>query len=750
MNAKNKSLNFLKKYLKKLWFFLKKNCKFFTIVFIFFIISIFIESQEENFIENRLCCTHALANVLHHLTQFLWLELIGGWFVWYFLEDSVKKYLDVPRDIDGKNYKMIASKIRRSNGNVFIFDNDINPYFIGIHSSDKLDKLNKNLTQKNIEIASINLKESMELFLGQDGSKEIKILLLHPESHAAEQRSQDLKKLSYNERYDMYSEMKEGLGRLYLMLEEFESKEILENGDIVANNKQKKPEVKLFRASQAANFVVFDDEMIFSLIKSTSVTDKQNFQINKFSPLAKSFIDNFNSLFKSESTTMDFYDYMRVTLSDGARKEEINNLIWGPDSGNHHVPVYICISCREKKLMEERTSGRSLILKHNREISWISIKKIDEQDKKNREFAINRILNNYFSTFGQDSDEWVKKYDSVNGMEVYKILPNHKNKIRLEQGNYVKKHLNERGYCYTPSTMYDVYLGLTLNKILPSIYDVFTKFDKNNLSNYSFYKHETKSIGNNKKVRVPNRIIWSFFCEVEDSEIRVGEYNEADKYKFSLSKNNELWTKLNRYCFANRELVKDKDIHNCKTKPDVLKRAKYFVISTIKADIDFILGKYSEQINDGLRSNVQRFLVHVHFIRGEVFNDNLELDFQADGYVENNADFTVIHSLGKKNITGGFSELWIGDEVIRKYNFSNPLDSLYFSKSFKAKKIKLTSNNVSFSSFEAEQNMKKDGERNKIMNRDSNDDNKTKYNKGFRNLICLEFIELNALIQKQN
>ena|GEM_PF-3958932 len=549
----------------------------------------------------------------------------------------------------------------------------------------------------------------------------------------------------------MYSEMKEGLGRLYLMLEGFESKEILANGDIVTNKKQRKPKVKLFRASQAANFVVYNDNMIFSLIKSTSVTDKQNFQINKFSPLAKSFTDNFDNLFKNHNTTMDFYDYMKVTIISGDNdKEEINDLIWGPDSGSHHIPVYISISSKEHKLSEERNSGKPLILKHNKEISWVSIQKINEEDKKNRDFAINRILGNYYSTFDDESAEWEKKFDCINGREIYKIIPNHKNKIRLEQGNYVKKHLEERGYCYTPSTMYDVYLGLTLNKTLPDIYNVFTEFDKENLEKYSFYNNNTTKQIDGKEVRISNRIIWSFFCEIEKAEIRVGEYNAEDREKVFRTTKEDVWQNL-KDMFEDKEKVKDKDLYNHEIKPDILCKAKSFVISTIKADIDFILGKYSE-IGDlkNIRDNTYRFLVHFHFIRGKVINDNLELDFQADGYEENKADFIVIHSLGKKNITGGFSELLFEDNVnqndkiiIRRYNLSNPLDSLYYCRQWKNKKIKLISNNISFSSFEAAQNMKKDKEREKEPKTDNeNINNNPEYNQGFRNLICLEFIKI--------
>jgi|GEM_PF-6107837 len=162
-----KTYNTIKQFLRYAGSSIRKHYKFFITIIILLLISIVVESQHEDFIEKKFCIPHAVAKVIHHLTQFLWLELIGGWIVWVFLEDSVKKYLDVPRDIDGKNYKEIAHNIKGSNGNVLIFDNDINPYFIGIHSPEELDKLNNNLSEKNKKAAAINLKEAMEFYLGQ-------------------------------------------------------------------------------------------------------------------------------------------------------------------------------------------------------------------------------------------------------------------------------------------------------------------------------------------------------------------------------------------------------------------------------------------------------------------------------------------------------------------------------------------------------------------------------------------------------
>lgn len=280
---------------------------------------------------------------------------------------------------------------------------------------------------------------------------------------------------------------------------------------------------------------------------------------------------------------------------------------------------------------------------------------------------------------------------------VYEIKYANRHRIVLLEDNYINKHLNARGYCYTPHNKYDVFLGTHLNEMLNTLYGFFKEESFN--SNIDINEHKNRQY---------KRILVGYTCNIHNDGLQI------------LNENKEMYEKW-QGIFSCLKFERDRQ--------DVPEKSlDKFLHKTIAADVRRIFGSnYSlKQKNKLINTS---FKINVLLIQGKVEeNKGVEVDSFLDEYsqFENKAIYTVLHSAGKKYIKGGMPKVYIdkekNPEPKRIYNLITALDSLYVQNEFNGQKVSIESSNIMFD--KEEFNRKNNG--NKVAC-------------GYRNIIVIEF-----------
>ena len=639
----------------------------------------------------------AIYDCFKFFAEHFWLEILSGIVIWLLLESKFDKYSNMPKDTYNREYEELSKNIATSTREVKILDNEINCFYTKV----------------------LNFEETLRIALENSENENIKILLLHPGSEAAKQRRNDF----FNSPghysspiFDIFIEMRDGLKKLHHTIEKLNKL-----------HSKKKIEVKLFNSTHSIIFVSWNESINFSFIPSNSSSDDHSFGTETNTPLAKYFINNyFNGLWNNKNITTDLDDYQYVKIIDKNGNLEVIGkedsqypllFYWGSDSTDHNLPIFLCTKDEviPDSILNYIKDKIELQILHNNEIKWALLQEIKPRNISEGEttlysFAIEQIQKKHICNIGNQ--------------RVFKIKYLHHHRINIKDGNYVKKHLKERGYCHVPSIMFETYLGMRLKSMLFSLYDFFLSFrdfssviDKSNL----------------------DRIIVTYKCEIIKSEINVERtVNDEEDNIYKLRDIND-------------------EVHQ--RKKDALLK---FLVSTIKSDIDNILGKFKKidpqntnSTNLVFRDKIETYKVKAHLLQIVVNENTSKANPQGDNYKENNGKYTVLHLAGKRNILGGISEIKYNNNTHIKYNLITPLDSLFLTKEISIKrqqeleeeivKINLESEFVSYSQDEADERVENEI-RNKKLNPQS-DQEEIQYiinhNKlGYRNIVVIEFFEI--------
>ncbi|MGC4041935.1 MAG: hypothetical protein QM710_14420 [Flavobacterium sp.] len=452
-------------------------------------------------------------------------------------------------------------------------------------------------------------------------------------------------------------------------------------------------QIRLFKATHSITFVSWDDEINFSTTPPGKPNDVETFNTKTNTPLSKYFFNHFEDLWKHRET-VSLNDYIYIALQTDKGKL-YDKLYWGPDSPDHDLPVFL--GWNDKSSMDVENivkNGRDIQVIYDNEIQWAKLIKIEESEDlalfnfAKQQLKITKVIND---------DEF--EFD----FGIFRIEYKHQHRIMLKDSNHVSRYLNNRGFCFIPSNMFDVYLGRRIKIMLDGLYHFFEAFQE-------IYNDIILDNPNMQKVSdEPKRIVAVFNCKILKADISVTKS----------SAENELLNQIKN--FPDLQSVKNYNTEAIES----------FLVSTIKTDIDHILGRQEQVKRDSkhirmMRGDLKQFKVIVHLIQIKVDKTCPEAKPQLNESIENNAHYTVIHMAGKKNITGGISQIKTKDGIVEKYyNLTNPLDTIFLRNYIKIRKEKkylsVTATDVNLS---------------------------TSLNKGpaegFRNLVALEFYDMKA------
>lgn len=636
-----------------------------------------------------------------------WIEIASGFIIYMLLEFKIKEYGEVPTEDGERDYRWILEGIAKSKRTVRIIDNDFTSFFEG------KDKQKEPILKLQLKKRLISCLQSFER------TQVLEILLLHPNTSAARQRHDDLLNINddkgnFQREFDLYERINAGLQFLFEFIEEDLQNLTDPSGTLL----KEKIQVKLFNTSYSLVFVAWDQFINFSLLHPEKFTDKETFKTLRHTPLAGYFIKNFKEIWKDERT-VDLMDYKRVIIQDQQGNNLFDNIPWGPDSHQHDLPIFISIPPdRSTQLLVQQTRSESHRVRiiHNGKTLWAKLIELDENeledDVAEGHKASIKVMKNITE---YAKGQIIKKNKAVlENCTFYKIKYSNQQRIMLQDDNYVKRHLETRGYCFTPHTKYVVFLGLHLKKMLNALYFFFTVL--------------YRKIENDDTVKRPyKRLLVSYVCTISnENEVIVTNAHSQKASSFQ------------QFDFTSMAGLTDEEASLMDEMNNLLKR-------TIEADILRVHGLQYGELKKNITNRKHSYNVTVHLIQAKVNNINYVPHRHDDSYKENEGLYTVLHFVGKKNITGGMPSIYIGDSKTpeKDYNFNSTLDSIYVKTTGSSRgRIIVDSSSTRYNKHEARQRINdaiikhtQSGTLTKDIQRQIENDNEY----GYRNVIAIEF-----------
>ncbi len=619
-------------------------------------------------------------------TAHTWLEIASGLVIYALVEFKIEEYGKIPIADGERNYKEIIQGIGNSNRTIYILDNDFSSFFTPSRKKSLMDTERAELNTKHREYLQKKMKDCL---INLEKDQKIKILLLHPNTAAAKQRQEDLP-----DEIDLFERMNDGFRFLYEFIEQLGDETDDERKEKLAS----KIEVRLFKTSYSIIFAAWDKNTNFTILPPEDSTDKETFKTLDNTPLAEYFKDNFEKIW-THSKTVELGSYLRLELkADEVVHDDLKRIHWGYDNYNHDLPVFICV---EYKLeLDDLKNARTVQIIHDGEVKWANVYEITATEKTADsgqigtlyEYAIEQIIKK------SGKPTYYKSNNSM--MHVYELKYAHRHRIMLFEEDYVSRHLRDRGYCYTPHNKYELFLGTHMREMLETLYGFFEQdnFDQN------------ITVDKEKDIAY-RRILVGYTCEICNEKVTITNENDVVYV--------DMKDKLSCLNF-NRDEQKKEIYASSMDK---------FLHTTIDADIRRILAGKTGLANKKYKVVVLLTQARVNpkskFVDGKTFSD-------AYSERENKAKYIVLHSAGKKYISGGMPQIFIDENdqpssrPTRVYNLLTSLDSVFIDNSHKDKKIRLESSKIIFNDQEYERKNK--GEQKETAC-------------GYRNIVVVEFYE---------
>ena len=714
-----------------------------------------------------------------------WLEILSGLILYFLLEFRITKYGEVPTEDGKRDYTWMLESIEKSKTTIRILDNDFSSFFQDRRHLELKTEKEKRKVEREERKAINNLRKKIEGALKKLGDNEkIQILLLHPNTLAAQQRHDDLqfynykdneqtnngtysfifggKKKNLKEEFDLFENMNKGLQVLYDIIVE-----ISKVPELIREDKLKKLEVKLFKTSYSFVFVSWDRFVNFSLISPDKLTDEETFKTTQNTPLANYLNKNFQAIWDAKET-VPLEEYKKLTLMR-VNGEKLHNdpqlLDWGPDSYDYNLPIFICID--NDQITSDIKDGTSVQVKHDSKYLLATLLKIPSTSGTDDlyQFAKKQIANK--NNLRIEDGKYIKeKYDGslvandkcfFDSKTIYKVKYSYQRRIMLRDVDYVNRHLKtDKKYSYTPYTKYAVHLGLHLRKTLHALYDFYTEFYDDFLpENYDYKKEPYKRILSQYKC-----------CLKEDGDIKIKSIGEKESTCIDRIESQPREIDYLNFEAAIKKCeyqIKEESVENTKrekSKLKILSDLNIFIERTIYADLLRINGVRTDK-----KIEKKSYIVTINLIRVKVDKDVNTEDSHITGYHENTGEYTVLHFVGKKNIIGGMPIIYKAPknadgsinenkkEMVRTYNFSNALDSIYINHALDGDgNIKvIDSSGVKYDETEAKHRKQKlENDVKKHYSEELSENEKKELNEelshqtdankfGYRNVIAIEF-----------
>jgi hypothetical protein len=580
----------------------------------------------------------ALGNTAKDFFYNSWIEIICALFIFYILDAKIKNVFVVPENAGRRNHEEILNTFcdsKEAHKKIRILDTSIHTY------TESYDLFKKSL------ITAL-----------QNPKLEIEILLLHPDTFAAEQRRKDLGR----EVDSVLLKMKSGFGKLYNCIQEINKVE-----------KNNRITVKLFKATPIMIYTAWDDKANFGLLPSSNLADNNDtFLVYLRTDLGKRFTEYFDELWNNDEKTILLEDYLFLKIENGSAI--CDGIYWGGTMEDYETPKYIIFSNRHNLIEDIFTSKKKIIINHDgkRMIAEL-VNKFVNQSVNEYEFLIDRIK----KTFGGELD-----IESIKDNPIYEIgYFYEKFEIRLNEIDFIKNRLHRKGYTFVSHKQYDINLNKATEDFLQRFkycMEYFLEVDQYDLNAITEIKKKHLEFKCNPR----KRLYAAAKCILKDGKTDVVFEKEISHYvsPFYFRYKDGYFGKVEKRHFKNIfEKQSELENLNLQDEKKTMSLLIKYLESILMADLVYILGQEKFSLSDSV------FEVYIHLIRTEV-GKNSNLNDVAhptpQGYQKSSCQFQVTHLIARENITGGVNCIKLDGIEPDSLLLQKPFDAAFFGNEF--------------------------------------------------------------------
>lgn len=621
----------------------------------------------------------------------IWQGLVISVFVYFAVDRGLEQHYKIPTDKNEKTVKEIISDISQKEVNeVLVMDTSIQNFFEG--------------TGDTFMWAIVDaLKRKTK----------IKILLLHPDSLAAKQRNEDLKKKKY---VDFDKDMRDGLRTLYKTINEL--RRILDK-----NWDEGMIQVKLFNSTPSMIFTMIGEMGYYSIIPAFEYTslDKvvSTFMNTDFGNYLKKKFDKVWNYEDADHRVMSFDDFFYCVIGSKSFDRKSYGVLWGGGDYDRFLPRYIILQPTFRNIEQQNSvavigreleDGKYVSLTHNRRnYSVRAIHKYDYTDEvANDNIGVSeykRALQKISKTYS-----WETSRMEDTSMRIYEIeYAREKYNIQFEKDE-ITERLEAIGYSFLSHKGIDININ---DRFLQPWNLLVKQFD-----NLPFDKDDEAACNErlDKNVVPRKRAMAKYKAMVRNGIIEMEEYKADNKYEgvFEYYEGNKLL-----HSCRDREFETPFNLIGGANKSNLYDRKLLdgFFQSIIKVDLDNILPN-SKKINSD-------WIIYFHMIRFEVERAEKGIVVPEDKVKFSRKDYQVVHLINMANIADGITNVYELEESnnniermsINKFYLQKPLDSIFINREI----VKIEVSDIRFKAWS----------------------NSRQNNKGYRDSIVIEFEQSN-------
>ncbi len=605
-----------------------------------------------------------ISEALWHATviffEHFWIEILSAILIYIILEARIKKLFDIPQKYERRNHGEILDNFSNkveTHESIRILDTSIHTY-----------------------IADNELFKKSLLTALENKDFKIEILLLHPDTYAAEQRSKDLS----NKTRDILEKMKLGLAALHKCVREIKDK-----------NPNANIQVKLFKSTPIMIFTSWDDKSNFGLLPSNDYADNNpTFLVRLKTDLGDYFTKYFENIWADahsrddlKTVPLDNYIYAKI---DGIQ------LYWGGVSEDREKPKYVSSFNRVDDLNDLFDGKVRVLLSHDLRKNLVTLKsklKGGKEQDSEYVFAKKQIE----KTYGGPVKE-------IEGNPIYELEYNYdKFQIKLDNSDSIREKLIKNGYVFISHKHYDVQLSERTRdsfEALAFCMDHLTEVDKFDLRAIA----EIKAIDPHYESNPRKRLFACFSCHLKGGICTITDIPESEYRRPFYLATETITSKT----IAKREfktlnsILEAPELQKPVSKEDEYKRlAVSKVLNTIKTTIESDL-IYSLGEEEFISNEEKNYYVVTHLIRVEVGQNENKEAIEKQTFTTTKtlplSTFEAIHLIDRQNVTGGVSHIFFKKKgIISKEQWDDndylllekPLDTLIYKKNLHKKKDKI-------------------------------------------------------------
>lgn len=616
--------------------------------------------------------------------------------IYILLEDKIVRPNDIPvqRTRNAKQLLKLFGDEDQTNRCLWILDTSINTLY-----EDE-----KNF-EKNIKSAIKNVQPIFDAKNSHDGG--VRILLLHPDTYAAEQRSKDLS----NSTRTFLHEMKDGLGKLYFFLEDY-----LHNNPDHKN----KIEVRLFKKTPFMIYARWNFFGSFGILLPDKPAQEGTFDIHADLELGRSLNSNFISLWE-DSETIQLNEYFLVNISlDGSPRF---SCYWGGSTEDREFPKYLFSPNSDSTTFLDR------VVKYNRGVrdTYDSEKLPGNKYAKFKQFVIEHdrkflkvTLKPYSLEKNEETDSQLDEFEyavqqisktigaanvaklNLRSCKIYELAYFHeKHRIRLDRMEDIQKRIARNGYVFVSHKHYDFQLDDKSMRYLTSLKNGFKYVIEDENDTRAIESLQSKLRTTGRKLTFDplprKRLFARYDCQLKGVEpidimrtqqsicsgIFKASYRDKTtgiKYESSPIENRPLPSLSDEIAkYENivlNAVERNAELEQYENALEGLKDLDIMIRSTIEADLLLFLGE------EKFLYSFDQYDVEVHLLRCHVDISHPIAYPTLQELQTVNFDFQAIHLVNRSGISGGINHVIYSEKILGSdgayFSLQETADSLFF------------------------------------------------------------------------